>query len=171
MLCSLFFSCCLIVALRYGNLNALFVAPSMCFARNKRCWFYACYFRPFSSCMRFPTIGNVNICATVVVLSNRICPAAIIGAISHVVVNAVNGQFVLIAVSNGPFSKLQKICSPFLAYVYTSGPVSFEVAICLRITSRFHVAPYAIKPVPIPKPVRFCALRLLFRRKASTRRS
>ena len=114
-------------------------------------------------------ICDKNISASVVALGSPVCPTAIIRAISLIVVNAVNRQSVLIPVSNSPLPKLQKIGSPFLSYFYTSGTISFKVAVSLRIASRLHVAPYTIKAIPIPEPVCFCSLRLLFRREATAR--
>lgn len=89
---------------------------------------------------------DIDVCTPVIALFFNRGPPAIIRAIVTIVVNAVNGQIILISVGHGPIMERNKIRTPFLAYLYATSAVSVVSCIMFIITPCFHVLPDVVNP-------------------------
>ena len=83
--------------------------------------------------------------SAVVYLFLRCCPAAVIRAVTLVIVNSVNAQIVSVPMRECPIPKSYKIVEPFRTDGYTTASVIFISFSMGVVTTIFHSAPYPIK--------------------------
>ena len=85
------------------------------------------------------------ICALVAVLFQSGSPAAVIRAVALVVVNAVNGQRVIVSVGKRPVTECREVVKPFLTDFDAASAILVVITFRGITAPGFHVVPDTIE--------------------------